>query len=97
MLTQKVLAMLDKIRSSHQRCSVKQGVLKNFANFTEKYLCWSLSLRPATLLKKRLQHRCFPMKFAKILRTPVLKNICERLPLQNFYLTKPKLVTQILR
>ena len=31
--------------------------------------------RPATLLKKRLQHRCFPEKFAKLLRTPVLKNI----------------------
>ena len=26
--------------------------------------------RPATLLKKRLQHRCFPVKFAKFLRTP---------------------------
>ena len=31
--------------------------------------------RPATLLKKRLQHRCFPVKFAKLLRTPALKNI----------------------
>ena len=30
---------------------------------------------PATLLK-RLQHKCFPVKF---LRTPILKNICERL------------------
>ena len=44
-------------------CSVKK-VLKNFAKFTRKCLCWSLSfykvggLRPATLLKKRLQHRC---------------------------------------
>ena len=31
-------------------------------------------------LKKRLQHRCFPVKLAKLLRTPTLKNICERLP-----------------
>ena len=30
-------------------------------------------------IKKKLQHRCFPMKFAKLLRTPILKNICERL------------------
>ena len=30
-------------------------------------------------IKKRLQHRCFPMNIAKFLRTPVLKNICERL------------------
>ena len=28
-------------RSSHRRCSVKKGVLKNFANFTGKHLCWS--------------------------------------------------------
>ena len=26
-------------------------------------------LRPATLLKKRLWHRCFPVNFAKFLRT----------------------------
>ena len=26
--------------------------------------------RPATLLKKRLWHRCFPMNFGKFLRTP---------------------------
>ena len=36
---------LKKIfRSSHQRCSVKIGVLKNFSNFTGKHLCWSLFL-----------------------------------------------------
>ena len=28
------------------------------------------ALRPATLLKKRLCHRCFPVNFAKFLRTP---------------------------
>ena len=27
-------------------------------------------LRPVTLLKKRLWHRCFPMNFVKFLRTP---------------------------
>ena len=32
------------------------------------------SLRPATLLKKRLFHRCFPVNFAKFLRTPFLQN-----------------------
>ena len=29
-------------------------------------------LRPATLLKKRLWHRCFPANFARFLRTPFL-------------------------
>ena len=29
-------------RSSHQRCSVKNDVLKNIANFTGKHLCWRI-------------------------------------------------------
>ena len=33
--------------------------------------------------RKRLQHRCFPGNIAKVLRTPILKKICERL-LLNF-------------
>ena len=56
----------------------KKVVLGNFAKFTGKDLCQSLffnnvaSLRPATLLKKRLWHLCFPVSFAKFLRTPFL-------------------------
>ena len=34
-------------------------------------------------IQKRLQHKCFPVNLAKILRTPVLKNICERLVLDT--------------
>ena len=30
-------------------------------------------------IKKRLQHRYFPVKFAKVLTTPLLKNISKRL------------------
>ena len=45
--------------------------LEIFAKFTGNYLC----LRPATLLKKRLWHKCFPVNFAKFLRTPFLQNI----------------------
>ena len=63
------------IRSSHRRCSVKKGVLRNFAKFTGKHLC----LRPATLLKKRLWRRCFPVIFEKFLRTPFLQNTSWRL------------------
>ena len=33
-----------KIRSSHQRCSIKKAVLKNCSIFTGKHLCWSLFL-----------------------------------------------------
>ena len=35
-------------------------------------------------ITKMLQHRCFPMKFPKILRKPILKNISERLLLKKY-------------
>ena len=59
------------------KCSeikVSQCILafRNFAKFTGKHRCQSLRPQPATLLKKRLWHRCFPVNFAKFLRTPFL-------------------------
>ena len=45
----------------HRRCSMMKNVLGNFSKFT--------GLRPATLLKKRLWHRCFPVNFCKIFET----------------------------
>ena len=44
--------------ASHQKCSLRNGVLKNFVKFAGKHLCQGLfldkvaGLRPATLLKK---------------------------------------------
>ena len=38
----KIKETIWKCRSSHQRCSVKKGVLTNFAKFTGKHLCQSL-------------------------------------------------------
>ena len=55
-------------RSNHRRCSVRKGNLRNFTKFTGKRLCH----RPASLLKKRLWHKCFPVNFAKFLNTPFL-------------------------
>ena len=75
--------LLGLFRSSHQRCSVKKGFLKNVANFTGMHLCWSLFLitlqifRPVTLLKR--YSNIDSMKFVKFLKTPLLNNICERL------------------
>ena len=63
----------DSCKSSHWRCSVRKDVLRNFAKFTG---------RPVTLLKKRLWHWCFPLNFAKFLRTP-------------FYRTPPSINTSI--
>ena len=59
-----------------QRCSVKRGLLRNFAKFTGKHLCQShffnkvAVMRSAAFLKKRLWSRCFPVDFVKLLRTP---------------------------
>ena len=39
--TIEIILRLLKYRSSHQRCSVKKGVLRNFAKFTGKDLCQS--------------------------------------------------------
>ena len=75
-------------RNSHQPCSVRKGVLRNFAKFTRKHLRQVLSYNkvagpePATLLKKRLWHRCFPMNFAKFPRTPF-----HRTPLNDCFST----------
>ena len=37
----------------------------------------------ASLVKKRLRRRCFPVNFAKFIRTPILKNICKQLLLKQ--------------
>ena len=72
-------------RSSHQRCSVKVGLLRNFTKFTGKQLSQALffdkvaSLKPATLLKKRLWHMYFLVNFLKFIRTPFLLNTSGRL------------------
>ena len=61
-------------RSSHSQIFFKIGVLKSLRNFTGKHLCWSLFLKnlqaeALQLYLKSLQHCCFPVKFAKFLRT----------------------------
>ena len=55
----------------YQKCSVGNGVLRNFEKLTGKYPCQSLffnkvaALRAATLLKKALWHRPFTAVFVK--------------------------------
>ena len=63
-------------RNSLPEMFCKTVALSNFAKFTGKHLCQSLfsnkdtGLKPATLLKKRLWHSCFPVNFVKFRRTP---------------------------
>ena len=56
------MASVDKIfvKSSHRRCSVRKGVLRNFAKFTGKYLCQSL------FFKKETVAHVFSCEFSKI-------------------------------
>ena len=61
---------------SRSEAFCKKGVLWNFVKFTGKNLCRSVpplnkveGIIPATLLKKRLQYRFFPVNFATFLRT----------------------------
>ena len=77
--TYRYLICLNMIfRSSRPEVFSKKGVRRNFAKFTGKHLRQSPETRPATLLKKRLWRRCFPVNFAKFLRTP-LQNTSWRL------------------
>ena len=45
-------------------------------------------LRDCNFIEKRLPHKCFPVKFAKFLRTSILKNICGRVLLKISTLQK---------
>ena len=55
-------------RSSCSQVFSKISVLKKFVNFTRKHKCWShFLIKPPKI--KRLQHRCSPVNFAKLLRT----------------------------
>ena len=53
---------------------MKKDIRKNCANFTGKYLCWSLFLiklqaqGPATFLKRDSNTGVFPVKFPKLFR-----------------------------
>ena len=66
-----IFQIREAISRSQMFFKIEKGVLKNVANFAGKILCWSRFLikkglkKSATLLKKRLQCRCFPGKFEK--------------------------------
>ena len=69
-------------RQPSKKLSKKRCFLKS--ENSQKYACVGVSfLIKSILLNKRLRHRCFPMNFGKFLRTPILKNICERLLLHT--------------
>ena len=74
-------------RTSHRRCSIKKGVLKNFTKFTGRLLCQSLffnqvaGLRPATLLKKDAPAQVFFCEFREIFKKTFITEHLRWLPL----------------
>ena len=75
----------NKIQKQAPEMFCKEGVPRNFAKFKGKLLYQSLfsnKVAAATLLKKKLWHRCFPVNFPTFLRTPFLQNISGRLLLK---------------
>ena len=79
-------------KSSHKRCSVKEGVLKSLANFPWKQLCWILFLiklqafRLLNLLK-RDSNTGVLLWICKIFKNTYFDEICERLLLEFQILT----------
>ena len=73
-------------RSSRPEMFCEKGCLKNSQN-SQGNTCARLffnkvaGLKACNFIKKRLQHGCFLVKFAKLLRAPILKNMCQRLVL----------------
>ena len=85
--------VLFHFRSSRSEVLCKKGVLKNFGKFTGKYQCQSLFLVKLheacnfILLKKR-PRQCFPVNFAKFLKTPLVAvSVTYRNTLINFMVT----------
>ena len=66
----------------------KKGILKKFVKSIEEHLC----LRSATLLKKRLWHRCFPVNFAKFLRKQTTTTLNGKLHFSGVILESLKLI-----
>ena len=82
---------IEWFRSSRSQMFFKIGIFKNFVNLTEKHskICQkNRGLNTFNFFKKRIQHRCFLLKFAKFLRTTFLQNFFARcfwrLALENY-------------
>ena len=69
-------SLLWTYTSNYTDVVFKNGILEKF---TGQFLTQSLFLMKLQPRAQKLEHRCFPMCFAKILRRTTLKKICKRL------------------
>ena len=80
------------MQSSRSQMFFKISDLKNFADF------WLISgLKARNFIKKGLQHRCFPVKFAKSLRTPFFREQLRwlLLEMERRFIVFPFFITMI--
>ena len=57
--------------SSHQSCSIKKGVLRNFAKFTKKHLRQSLFFNKVAGLKKRDSDSVFSCEYCELSKNTI--------------------------
>ena len=82
-------------RSSNQRFSIRKLLIR-FSNILRKTLVFEslfnevAGLQACNFIKKKLQHRCFPVNIAKFLRIPILRNSWKQLFLTRLYGQKYK-------
>ena len=67
----KKFLIFTSYRSSHQRCSIRKGVFRNFVKFTKKTTCTRVSFL--------IKFMWISVNFRKFLRTPFLQNTSGRL------------------
>ena len=71
------LSISDKNIATKKEPFFEIDVLKNFAIFIRKHMCWILfnkaaDLKACNFIKKKLKHMCFPVNLDKFLRTAFL-------------------------
>ena len=84
-----LIQFFKKAEAVVQMCTVRNVFLKISRKSHENncarvsFLIKFAGLRPKTLLKKRPWHRCFPVSFAKFLRTPIFTEHLRQLLLKK--------------
>ena len=73
----KIFPVAESAMGKSGRCSysTKKAFLENTENVTVKQLSPFNKVMSSKFIKKRLRYVCFPINFAKLLRTPFLKHM----------------------
>ena len=81
-ITQKIY-ICQELQSSHQKCSIKKGFLRNFTKFTGKHLPQNLFFNKAcNFIKKGTLAQVFSCGFCKISKSTFLQKASGRLLLE---------------